>query len=87
MVLGFVNDKKVKEILNLFPKDAQYYLCQPKIPRALTVSELTRIADEIGLHYQSFSTVSQALFTAKSKAAENDLIFVGGSTFVVAEVV
>ena len=87
LVLGFVNDKKVKEILNLFPKDAQYYLCQPKIPRALTVSELTRIADEIGLHYQSFSTVSQALFTAKSKAAENDLIFVGGSTFVVAEVV
>ena len=87
LILGFVNDKNVTEILNQFPKDAQYYLCQPKIPRALPIKELSFIAKRIGINYKTYSTVSEALSAAKVNAKKDDLIFVGGSTFVVAEVV
>jgi len=87
LILGFVNDKNVAEILNQFPKDAQYYLCQPKIPRALPIKDLNFIAKRIGINYKTYSTVSEALSAAKVNAKKDDLIFVGGSTFVVAEVV
>ncbi|MFQ3325638.1 MAG: dihydrofolate synthase/folylpolyglutamate synthase [Salibacteraceae bacterium] len=87
LILGFVNDKNVTEILNQFPKDAQYYLCQPKIPRALPIKDLNFIAKRIGINYKTYSTVSEALSAAKVNAKKDDLIFVGGSTFVVAEVV
>ena len=87
LILGFVNDKNVTEILNQFPKDAQYYLCQPKIPRALPIKDLNFIAKRIGINYKTYSTVIEALSAAKVNARKDDLIFVGGSTFVVAEVV
>ena len=87
LILGFVNDKNVTEILNQFPKDAQYYLCQPKIPRALPIKDLNFIAKRIGINYKTYSTVIEALSAAKVNAKKDDLIFVGGSTFVVAEVV
>ena len=86
LILGFVNDKNVTEILNQFPKDAQYYLCQPKIPRALPIKDLNFIAKRIGINYKTYSTVIEALSAAKVNAKKDDLIFVGGSTFVVAEV-
>lgn len=87
IVLGFVRDKNLDSILPLFPKDARYYFARPNIPRGLEVSILAQKALEFGLNGASFSSVNLALTTAKKRANKEDFIFVGGSTFVVAEVV
>lgn len=87
LVLGFVNDKNVSAIFQLFPKDAQYYLCQANIARALPVEELSKVSENAGVTFTSFKTVGLALEAAKKSATSTDLIYVGGSTFVVAEVV
>lgn len=87
LVLGFVNDKNVSEILGLFPSNAKYYLCQPTIPRALPVEDLVNLAESRSLAFQKYNQVSEALNAAKNSADTKDIIFVGGSTFVVAEVV
>ena len=87
MVIGFVNDKNTEQILSLFPADATYYFTQASIPRALHASELKKRALASGLNGKSFDNVADALDSAKRSAGENDLIFVGGSTFVVAEVI
>lgn len=87
IVLGAVNDKSISSILKLLPKDAIYYFCQAKIPRALNVNDLYHQALEVGLKGTVFSSVDLALNQAKTQADKEDLIFVGGSTFVVAEVV
>ncbi len=87
LVLGFVNDKNVESVIKLFPKSAIYYLCQPKIPRALPITALQSIAEANALNHYSFNTVKEALDAAKSNATEHDTVFIGGSTFVVAEVV
>lgn len=86
-VLGVVNDKDVSSILNMLPKNATYYFCQAKIPRALPVEELKQIANEFKLIGHSYTSVSEALSQAKLSAGKDDLVFVGGSTFTVAEVV
>lgn len=86
VVLGAVNDKDVSSILKLLPKDAIYYFTKASVPRALPESELKLKAEEIGLKGDSYSTVKEALNAAKKNAKANDLIFVGGSTFVVADV-
>ena len=86
LVLGFVNDKDVKSILNLFPKDAQYYFCQPDVPRKFPIEDLQKIVPK-NLNAQYFKTVDVALQAAKNNANDDDMIYVGGSTFVVAEVV
>ncbi|MFM6975479.1 MAG: bifunctional folylpolyglutamate synthase/dihydrofolate synthase [Sphingobacteriaceae bacterium] len=86
-VLGMVKDKDITKILSLLPKEAHYYFCQPDIPRAKPVRELTNEAAALGLSGESHSSVKQAYETALNKATSNDLIFIGGSTFVVAEVV
>ncbi len=85
-VLGFVNDKDVMGILRLLPKDATYYLTQPSIPRGLPIEKLTKMAEELHLSARSFPTVAEALEKARSEAGADDLIYIGGSTFVVAEV-
>jgi len=87
MVFGMVNDKEITKILSLLPKDATYYFCKAKLPRALNEADLQQQARTFGLHGDAFSTVAEALETAKNTAHPDDLIFVGGSTFVVAEVV
>lgn len=87
LVFGMVNDKSVETILKLLPGHAQYYFCKPAIPRGLDAAILANEAQRIGLTGAVFSSVQQALEAAKSAAAHNDLIVVGGSTFVVAEVV
>lgn len=87
IVLGFVSDKNVEELLELFPKSAIYYFTAPEIPRALKLEELVSKANNAGLNGMTFSSVKEALIEAKNKAGTEDLIFVGGSTFVVAEVV
>ncbi len=87
IVLGFVSDKAVEKVLPLFPKTARYYFCKPNIARGMETIELLRQAEHFGLEGKSFSSVQHALQAAKKSAQPTDLIFVGGSTFVVAEVV
>jgi len=84
-VLGMVQDKDIEGILKLFPKDATYIFCQPSIPRALPAEELARIANDLGIKGEIVPEVNVAYHMAIKKAGENDFIFVGGSTFVVAD--
>jgi len=86
-VLGTVNDKDIDNILKLLPKDAVYYFCKADIPRALDEKELKEKASVFNLQGDSYQSVSEALKFAQMKANVNDLVFVGGSSFVVAEVV
>ena len=85
VVLGMVNDKDISGVLQLLPQDAHYYFCKPQIPRGLDSEELMKTALSFGLKGEDCKTVKQAIDIAKSKADKNDLIFVGGSTFVVAD--
>jgi len=87
IVFGVVNDKDLTTILPLFPKTASYYFCKPSIPRGLEAFELQQKCAEYGLEGEIFKSVNQAYSSALKKASNTDLIFVGGSTFVVAEVV
>lgn len=86
LVLGFVNDKSIDEVLQMFPKNAHYYFTQANIPRALKVEELHQKAEAFGYKGQIFYSVEEAVSAAKLAAQEDDFIFIGGSTFVVAEV-
>ncbi len=86
-VLGTVNDKDISKILHLLPKDAFYYFTKASIPRALNEKLLADRAVEFGLVGNSYSTVNEAYTAAKKNAENDDMIFIGGSTFVVAEVV
>jgi len=84
-VIGFVADKDVSGILKLFPATARYYFCQPSNMRALNASELRAMAAEYGLDGDCFGNVNEALKQAISDSEEEDTIYVGGSTFVVAD--
>ncbi|MCX6290725.1 MAG: bifunctional folylpolyglutamate synthase/dihydrofolate synthase [Bacteroidetes bacterium] len=86
-VLGMVNDKDVTGILEMLPKEAVYYFCRAAIPRALDADELKKEAGKFSLEGKSYGSVKDALQHAQAQAEEEDLIFIGGSTFVVAEVV
>jgi dihydrofolate synthase / folylpolyglutamate synthase len=86
MVLGFVSDKDISEILKLLPTNAIYYFASADIPRALDERELARYAAEFGLKGSAYSSVEKAFDTAINRAERNDLVFIGGSTFVVAEI-
>ena len=87
VVLGVVNDKDLGSILSLFPKNAKYFFCKPNVPRGLEASILQEKALSFGLFGEVFNSVSEAYDFALQKAKNNDLIYVGGSTFVVAEIV
>ncbi|MCO6500391.1 MAG: bifunctional folylpolyglutamate synthase/dihydrofolate synthase [Vicingus serpentipes] len=87
IVFGVVNDKSIDGVLNLLPSSARYYFCQANIPRSLDVKDLYQQASQKGLKGNLYSSVQEALVAAKNTALMDDLIFVGGSTFVVAEVV
>ena len=87
IVFGVVNDKSIDGILKLLPKKAQYYFCQAQIPRAMHVDLLFTKAQEHQLTGNCFKSVANAFKSARSVAKENDLIFIGGSTFVVAEII
>lgn len=86
-VIGMVNDKDITKVLAMLPKDATYYFCKPDIPRGLEAESLKLKAESFNLHGEAYPSVKQALQSAQHNAGKNDLIFVGGSTFVVAEVV
>lgn len=87
VVIGMVSDKDISAVLSLLPKNAHYYFCRADIPRALPADELQAQALATGLNGNVYKSVAEALTAAKKMAAVNDLILVGGSTFVVAEVV
>ncbi|MDO6675985.1 bifunctional folylpolyglutamate synthase/dihydrofolate synthase [Tenacibaculum sp. 1B UA] len=86
IVLGVVSDKNLNEILPMFPKNAIYYFCKPNIPRGLSAGELKKQANEFGLGGEVFGSVSQSLERSKENASKEDVIYIGGSTFVVAEI-
>jgi dihydrofolate synthase/folylpolyglutamate synthase len=86
MVIGVVNDKDVSGILKLLPQDALYYFTRASVPRALNEKELARIAKQAGLKGKMYTDVDKALMAAQSASVANDLVFIGGSTFVVADV-
>ncbi|MBG6109997.1 dihydrofolate synthase/folylpolyglutamate synthase [Flavobacterium sp. CG_23.5] len=86
IVFGVVNDKDLEEILPLFPKNAIYYFCKPNIFRGLDVAILQQKALEFGLIGELYNSVSEAYSDAKQNASKSDFIYVGGSTFLVAEI-
>ncbi|MDE7427602.1 MAG: bifunctional folylpolyglutamate synthase/dihydrofolate synthase [Muribaculaceae bacterium] len=90
LVIGFVNDKDIDAILSIMPTHAKYYFTQASVPRALAAEELKAKAAPFGLYGESYPTVEEAYRTAtneamKTDAVRNDLIFIGGSTFIVAD--
>ncbi len=86
MVIGLVNDKDASSILSMLPKDAVYYFCKANIPRALDQNELKISAEKFGLSGSCYESVKAAIEKAKLESSTDDLIFIGGSTFVVAEI-
>lgn len=86
-VLAMVNDKDISKILSLLPTSATYYFSNAQLPRALKADDLAAQAKTKGLQGQVFPTIVDALKAAQSNAKANDLVFVGGSTFTVAEVI
>lgn len=85
IVMGFVADKDIEHIIELFPKSATYYISNAQIPRALPVDQLAEKCSSIGLEFTKYSTVESAYIAAKNAASDNDIIYIGGSTFVVAD--
>ena len=87
IVLGVVADKQLADVFPFFPRNAQYYFCKPNIPRGLSEVVLQQQAATFGLQGKTFFSVKKALNAALKSANQHDIIYVGGSTFVVAEVV
>lgn len=86
-VIGFVKDKDVETVLQLFPKNADYYFCQANVPRALAIEDLKQIAKRNGYKGSYHKTVNTAFDEAKKNQQNIDIIYVGGSNFVVAEII
>lgn len=87
LVLGFVKEKKLEQLMPLFPADARYYLSRPNLPRGMDLNLLEQAFKEKGHTYRRFDRIAEAYAAALEAAGPDDLIFVGGSTFTVAEVV
>jgi dihydrofolate synthase/folylpolyglutamate synthase len=87
IVLGVVSDKKLEDVLPLFPNNASYYFCKPDIPRGLSAAVLQEKAIQFNLIGKKYTTVKGALKSALLNANQQDIIYVGGSTFVVAEII
>lgn len=86
MIIGMVKDKDVRKILEMLPQSTNYIFVKASIQRAMDAEELTAIAREFGLKGESIPDVNKAIHFARKKASTDDLIFIGGSTFVVAEI-
>ncbi len=85
IVIGMVNDKDISGVLAMLPREATYYFTRASIPRALPEGGLKELANQAGLSGACFPTVEEAVKTAQAESHPHDLIFVGGSTFVVAD--
>ena len=87
IVFGVVNDKDLRSILDLLPKKATYYFCKPNIPRGLDAEELQQTFSSYKLKGRAYKSVNEAYNSALNNARKDDFIYVGGSTFVVAEII
>jgi len=87
IVFGCVEDKDLKEVLALLPRNAKYYFCKPNIPRGLDELTLLKAAHKVKLKGNAYVSVAEAFQSCLNNANTDDLIFIGGSTFVVAEIV
>ena len=85
IVIGMVNDKDIRGVLDMLPRNAIYYFTKASVNRALSEKEVQRLAGEAGLHGETYPSVKEAVEAAKNNADAEDFIFVGGSTFVVAD--
>jgi len=85
IVLGFVNDKKIDEVLKILPKNAQYYFVKPAINRGRNPKEYEDLLISAKIDFQIFETVDAGFQAAKIKCKPEEMIFVGGSNFVVGE--
>ena len=86
MVLGFVNDKKLDTLIPCLPAQAEFIFCEAKVPRAMKLERIEELVSPYGLKADFVQDVNEAIALAKSKATKNDMIYIGGSTFVVAEI-
>ena len=86
MIWGAVEGKKLDSVLSKLPKDAFYYFCEPDIPRALKADLLLEIASAYNLKGEAIKDVNDAMDKAKQLAGKDDLIFIGGSNFIIAEI-
>ncbi|WP_373523086.1 folylpolyglutamate synthase/dihydrofolate synthase family protein [Aquiflexum sp.] len=86
MVIGMVKDKDISKVLSLLPEKAKYVFCEAKIPRAMSAGQLQQTALEYGLDGVTIEDVNEAIDYVRKIAGKEDLIFVGGSTFVIAEI-
>ena len=85
LVIGMVNDKDISGVLKLLPSEASYYFTQASVQRALPAGKVKELAQTFNLHGETYPDVKSALIAAKEKAAPEDLIFIGGSSFIVAD--
>ena len=86
-VFGVVNDKDLDSIIHLLPTNAIYYIAKPNVPRGLEVQKLAIVMEQHNFNFQTFNSIPEAYAAAKNQAKPEDMIYVGGSTFVVAEVI
>ena len=87
IVFGVVNDKDLSSIIGLLPKSAIYYFCKPNIPRGLDAEELKQFFNNHGLKGEAYNSVNEAYKAALGNSNTTDFVFIGGSTFVVAEII
>ena len=85
-IMGFCEDKEFDKMLALMPNDAHYIFTQASIRRAASVEKISEVAEALGLDFEVAPSVEEALAKAQSQLSEDDMLFIGGSTFVVAEV-
>src|SRR5699024_1091795 len=85
IVIGMVNDKDIRGVLHLLPKEAIYYFTQASVRRAMSASELAEIAHAEGLKGDTYPNVEQATMKAIGDSDKDDFVFVGGSSFIVAD--
>ena len=86
LVLGFVQGKNFNKILDLLPKSAEYYFCSPNLSRALDIKELKNYSIDNGINSTFHKSVKEAYKCALQNCNKNDLLFIGGSNFIVAEI-
>ena len=86
-ILGFSNDKNIEKISNIFPKDGSYYFVKPNVVRGMNANEVKKIFFKNNRVGKSFKSSKEALLEAYRYAKQNDFVFIGGSTFIVSEVI
>lgn len=85
IVIGMVGDKDIRKVVKMLPRRARYYFTQASVARAMPVEQFASIARDAGLKGESYNSVIEAYNAAKKEATEKDTIFIGGSTFIVAD--